>query len=473
MLRIARIPGLLLGAATLVMLTATCTMGPDYERPDVITPEEFRGPMPTGESVANVPWWELYQDPVLQDLIQTALENNRSVREAFARINEFRANLGIARADRFPSVTGIGVAFSQATTTSDSTRVFDSAKALVSVGYELDLWGRVARSNEASLQGLLATEEAYRTITMSLVSSTAETYLILRDVDARLDIAEAAAETRRESLVLLVARADGGLVPTIEVNRAEVDLAEAETVVQKLTRARAQAENGLSLLLGQLPSSVTRGSSLSEQIFPPSVPAGLPSELLQRRPDVLAAERLLHAQTAKIGVAQAARFPSLSLTGSGGLKSSSLGEVTSSTSFLNIGANLLGPIFDAGKRKSRVEAERARTEQVLNQYEQAILNAFREVEDALVEVETYRVEHEIRVRQRDSAQEGLDVAQALYDGGLSSYMEVLDLQRAVFNTELMVSETLQLHHSAVVQLYRALGGGWTVEEEAEEENPGQ
>ena len=464
--RMARKPGLVFGVAALVMMAATCTMGPDYERPKVISPEEFRGPMPAGESVANVPWWELYQDPVLQDLIQTALEDNRNVREAFARINEFRANLGIARAGRYPTVTGIGVAFRQETQSSDSTRVFDNVKGAVSVGYEIDLWGKAARSNEAALQGLLATEEAYRTITISLVSGVAETYLVMRDIDARLEIAVATVETRRESLALLSARAEGGLVATVNVNRAEVDLANAETMVQKLTRARAQTENGLSLLLGQLPSDVARGSSLTEQTFPPEVPVGLPSELLERRPDVLAAERQLHAQTAKIGIAQAARFPSLSLTASGGGKSSSLGEITASNSFLNIGANLLSPIFDAGGRKARVEVERARTEQLLNQYEQVVLSAFREVEDALVAIETYRLEHEIRLRQRESAREGLEVAQALYDGGLSSYMEVLDLQRAVFNTELMASETLQLHHSSVVQLYRALGGGWTVEAES-------
>jgi len=469
MLRTARTPGLVLGAAALAMLMTSCTMGPDYERPDVITPEEFRGPMPAGESVANVPWWELYQDPVLQELIQTALEDNRSVREAFARINEFRANLRIARADRYPTVTGFGVAFRQETESSDATRVFDSEKAAVTVGYEIDLWGKAARSNEAALQGLLATEEAYRTITISLVSGVAETYLVMRDIDARLEIALATVETRRESLSLLSARAEGGLVASVDVNRAEVDLADAETMVQQLTRAKAQTENGLSLLLGQLPSDVARGSPLTEQTFPPEVPVGLPSELLERRPDVLTAERQLHAQTAKIGVAQAARFPSLSLTASGGVKSSSLGEITASNSFLNIGANLLAPIFDAGGRKARVDVERARTEQLLNQYEQVVLNAFREVADALVEVATYRLEHEIRLRQRESAQEGLEVAQALYDGGLSSYMEVLDLQRAVFGTELMASETLQLHHSSIVQLYRALGGGWTVDEETEDE----
>jgi len=465
--RISRTPGLIFGAAAFVMITASCTMGPDYERPEVITPENFKGPMPAGESIANVPWWELYQDPVLQGLIQEALENNRSVRQAFARINESRANLRIARAGRYPTVTGFGVAFRQESGSSDSTQVFDNAKAAVSVGYEIDLWGKAARSNEAALQGLLATEEAYRTITISLVSDIAEMYLVMRDIDARLEIAVATVETRQESLALLSARAEGGLVATVAVNRAEVDLADAETMVQKLTRARAQTENGISLLLGQLPSEVARGSSLTEQTFPPEVPGGLPSELLERRPDVLTAERQLHAQTARIGVAQAARFPSLSLTASGGVKSSSLGEITASNSFLNIGANLLAPIFDAGGRRARVEVERARTEQLLNQYEQVILNAFREVEDALVAVETYRVEHEIRLRQRESAQEGLDVAQALYDGGLSSYMEVLDLQRAVFSTELILSQTLQLHHSSVVQLYRALGGGWTVEAEAE------
>jgi multidrug efflux system outer membrane protein len=335
----------------------------------------------------------------------------------------------------------------------------------VTVGYELDLWGRVSRSNEAALQGLLATEEAFRTVTISLVADIAGAYLVLRDLDARIEIAQSTLETRRESLDLLSARADGGLVPIVDVGRAKINLAETEAMIQTLTRARSQTENVLSLLVGRLPADVERGGTLAEQIFPPAVPAGLPSALLQRRPDIRGAERRLHAQTAGIGVAEAARFPSLSLTSMLGVKSTSLGQVTSSNAFLNLGANLFGPLFNAGRNKARVEVERARTEQVLNQYEQIVLNAFREVEDALVAVETYRLEREARLRQVDAASDALAVAEARYEGGLTSYMEVLDLQRSLFGSQLKATEALQRHHSSIVQLYRALGGGWSVEEE--------
>jgi multidrug efflux system outer membrane protein len=316
------------------------------------------------------------------------------------------------------------------------------------------------------LQGLLATEEAFRAITIGLVGDIAGAYLVLRDLDARMKIAEATVDTRRESLSLLSSRAEGGLIPVVDVSRAEINLAEAEGVIQKLTRARSQTENILSLLVGRLPSEVERGLSLAHQSFPPAVPAGLPSELLQRRPDILAAERRLHAQTARIGVAEAARFPSLSLTAAAGAKSTSLGDLTASNSFLNLAANLVGPIFSAGKSKARVEVERARTEQALNQYEQIVLNAFREVEDALVAVETYRGEHEVRLRQLEAANDAMEVAEVRYEGGLTSYMEVLDLQRSLFSAQLMASEALQLHHTSIVQLYRALGGGWSVEEDA-------
>ncbi len=451
-----------------LLLPLGCKMGPNFQPPDTPAPAEFRGEAPSGESVANVPWWELYQDPALQTLIRGGLENNRSLKEGLAKIAEARANLGIVRGDLYPSVVGVGIGFYQQTARTDSVSALDNFKLSASASYEIDLWGRIARSNEAALQGLLATEEAVRTITLGLVSDIAGAYLVLRDLDARLQIVEATVETRRESLDLLASRAEGGLVPAITLRKAEVELADAEAVIQKLLRARAQTENVLSLLVGQLPSEIQRGNSLAEQRFPPEVPAGLPSELLQRRPDVLAAERALHAQTALIGVAQAARFPSLSLTAATGVKTTSLGELTSTNTFLNLGGNIVGPIFNAGKSRARVEAEKAKTEQALNRYEQVVLNAFREVEDALVSVQTYRSEHEARLRQLDAAREGLEVAEALFEGGLASYMEVLDLQRAYFGAELMASESLQLHHSAIVRLYKTLGGGWAVEEGAED-----
>jgi len=453
-------------AAVVLSLTlmSACVKGPDFEAPAPPTAVAFRGDTPAGESVANTEWWDLYQDPALRSLIQAGLENNRSVRESMAKIVEARAGLGIVRADRYPSITGVGIGLYQETLLKDSVSAFDNVKVALSVGYEVDLWGRVARSNEAALQGLLATEEAFRTVTISLVADIAGAYLTLRDLDARLELAEATLEANRASLELLSVRAEGGLVAEVDVRRAEINLADTEAVGQKLLRARTQTENVLSLLVGELPHEIDRGVTLADQSFPPAVPAGLPSELLQRRPDILTMERLLHAQTAAIGIAEAARFPSLSLTSATGAKSTSLGEIVSANVFFNLGANLFGPIFNSGKSKARVAVERAKTEQILNQYEQVTLNAFREVADALVSVETYSAEHEARLRQLEAAESALAAVEAVYEGGLVSYTEVLELQRGVFGTRLMVSEALRLHHTSIVQLYKALGGGWSVPE---------
>jgi multidrug efflux system outer membrane protein len=218
------------------------------------------------------------------------------------------------------------------------------------------------------------------------------------------------------------------------------------------------------VLLGRTPEAITRGLTLQEQVFPPEIPAGLPSELLQRRPDILQAERRLAAQTARIGVAEALKFPSLSLTGSAGV-SGDLTDAGVATGFLNLGANLLGPIFNAGKNERRVEIEVARTEQLLAQYEQTILTAFREVEDAVTATYTYRDEHEARVRQVEAAVRAADLSWARYEGGMTSYLEVLDLQRSQFSAELTASQALQLHYSSIVELYKALGGGWTPTEQ--------
>lgn len=459
-----------IAGVTLLLALGSCTKGADFEPPAPITPIAYRGETPAGESVANTDWWDLYRDPALQALIHAGLESNRSIREAMAKITEARANLGIVRADLYPKVTGVGIGLYQETLGSDSVSAFDNVKGAVSVGYEIDLWGRIDRTNEAALQGRLATEEAFRAVTITLVSDIAGAYLGMRDLDARIAIAEATMATNRQSLNLLSSRAEGGLVAEVEVHRARISLADTEAILQKLVRARTQTENVISLLVGELPHDVQRGVALGEQTFPPSVPAGLPSELLKRRPDVLAVERALHAQTAKIGIAEAARFPSLSLTSSAGAKRTSLGDLVSANAFFNLGANLIGPIFNSGRNKARVEVERARTEQLLNQYEMVVLNAFREVDNALASVETYRLEREARLRQLDAAQDALRSIQALYDGGMVSYMEVLELQRGVFGAQLMASEALQLHHTSIVQLYKALGGGWSAPaQEAETE----
>jgi multidrug efflux system outer membrane protein len=334
------------------------------------------------------------------------------------------------------------------------------------VFYEIDLWGRIRRSNEAAVQELLATEEAYRVVTITLVADVASLYLQLRDLDNRLEISERTLQVREESLDIIRTRFEAGMIPEVDVNQAEIQVFEAEASVEAFQRLRVQTENAINVLLGRTPRSIPRGLPLTEQIFPPEIPVGLPSELVQRRPDILQAERQLAAQTARIGVAEALKFPSLSLTGSAGV-SDDLTDGGVTTGFLSLGANLLGPLFNAGKNQRRVEIEQARTEQLLNRYEQTILTAFREVEDALVATYTYRAELEARQRQVEAARNAAELSWVRYEGGLTSYLEVLDLQRSQFSAELAASQTLELQLASIVELYKALGGGWPVEPETE------
>jgi len=452
-----------------LLLLGGCALGPDYERPELEIPENYVQAVEEGESFANMPWWELFQDPVLQDLIRISLEENQDLGIAISRIEEFRATLGITRADQFPSVD-ISATGAQAR---NSENVFpgglvdgtvENYRVSADVFFELDLFGRLRRSTEAARAQLLAAEENRRGITISLVSSVASSYMILRDLDAQLQIARRTRDVREESLEIIQARFDKGTVPRLDVNQAEIELAVAAAAVSAAERAVAQTENNLSILLGRNPGNIPRGLALEQQLSPPVVPAGLPSELLQRRPDVLASEAELAAQTARIGIAEAARWPSLRLTGSLGLESDDLSTLNDSGSdFWNAGINLLAPVFNAGRNKERVAAERARAEQAVFSYEQAVLRAFREVEDALVAARTDREEYAARQRQVAAARNAAVLSRARYNGGVTSYLEVLDTERSLFNAELSESQTLRLYFNAVIELYKALGGGWNPE----------
>lgn len=459
-------------APVLLLALGGCAAGPDYERPELEVPETYIQPVEQGESFANTPWWELFQDEQLQALIRIALEENQDLGIAAARVEEFRAVLGVTRADQFPTVD-ITATGAQA---EGSSNVFpgnlpgipnekaENYRLSADVFWELDLFGRLRRSTEAARAQLLATEEAQRSITISLVASVASSYMLLRDLDAQLEIARRTEHTRTDSLGIIQARFDKGTVPKLDVNQAEIELAVASAAVAAAERAVTQTENALAILLGRNPGAVPRGQTLEQQTLPPGIPSGLPSELLQRRPDVLASEAELAAQTARIGVAQAARWPSLSLTGALGFESDDLSILTDSGSdFWNAGLGIVQPLFNAGRNKSRVEIEEARTEQALLAYEQTVQRAFREVEDALVAVRTYRTEHEARRRQVAAARSAATLSRARYDGGVSSYLEVLDTERSLFNAELTESQTLRLYINAIIELYKALGGGWNPE----------
>jgi multidrug efflux system outer membrane protein len=456
-----RLPLLLLPS----LLTA-CMLGPDYQRPELDVPPNYRQAVEQGENFANVPWWELFGDPVLVELIRVALEENQDLAIAAARISEYRAILGLTETDAYPRLDGTG----SASRAEGSENVFpgnqvsgsvDNFRLSADVFWEIDLFGRLRRANEAARAQLLATEEARQAISIALVADVADSYMLLRDLDARRAIAISTREARAKSLEIIQARFDKGTVPLLDVNQAEIELAVADATVSAADRAVAQTENTLSILLGRNPGAITRGLTLQEQVMPPAVPTGLPSELLQRRPDVRSAEAELAAQTARIGVAEAARWPSLSLTGSLGLESNELSDLTESDSvFWGVGGSLLAPIFNAGANRARVDAEVARAEQALLAYEQTVRRAFREVEDSLVAVGTYRSEHAARERQVAAARSAATLSRARYDGGVTSYLEVLDAERSQFNAELTESETLGAYIRSVIQLYKALGGGW-------------
>ena len=449
----------------LALAVTGCTLTPDYERPGLDVPPEYVRPAPTGESIANLDWWELFRDEQLQELIRIALEENKDLGIALARIFEARYRLTVVRAEQFPFLDVFGGAgrgkSSQHVLPGGNTR--DTYSASAGLSFELDLWGEFRRGTEAAEADLLGTEAGYRNVTISLVANVASFYLLLRDLDARLAISKRTTSGRRGSLEIIQARFDKGTVAQLDVDQAQVELAIAEAAVSSFERQIVQTENALRILLGRNPGPIARGLRLDQQVFLPEVPPGLPSELLRRRPDVVAVEEQLIRETALVGVAEALRYPSISLTGSVGAVSDELANIdTGDASTWNIGADIFAPIFNSGQLKAQAEAQRARTEQALLSYEATLQQAFREVEDALVAVRTFREEHAARQRQVVAARNAARLSRARYDGGVVDYLEVLDSERTLFGSELDESATLQQSLSAIVQLYKALGGGWSV-----------
>ena len=446
-------------------LVASCTLTPDYERPELDVPEQYAGPAPSGESVANLDWWELFQDPQLQLLIRTALEENKDLGIALSRIQEARLTVTAVRANQFPFLS-IGGFFGRERQSRELVQGADADDRFRVTGdltYQVDLWGQYSRATEAARAELLGTESAYRTVTISLVSQVANTYLLLRDLDQRLLVSENTLKTRLDSLRIIQARFDKGTVPELDVYQAQIEVSVAQTAIAAFQRQIVQTENALRILLGRNPGPVTRGDALAGQIFPPAVPTGLPSELLQRRPDVVQAEANLMSATATVGVAEALRYPSISLTGSFGAESTDLSDLNSGDAETwGIGANLFAPIFNSGQLKAQAEAARERAKQAMFAYESTLQQSFREVEDALVAVRTYSVENQAQTRRAQAARSAARLSRARYDGGVVDYLEVLDTERTLFDAELAQSQTLQLYYNAIVRLYGALGGGWSV-----------
>ena len=446
------------------LLLGGCMVGPDYQRPALDMPSSFREPAPIDDTFANLPWWGLFADPALDALIEEALANNRDLGVALARIEEAAAILSVVRANQFPFFD-IQAGAGRTSTSEDvlGGGVTDNSFSLGGVAsFEVDLWGKLRRATEAARADLLSTEATARNVTISLIASVAISYFQLLDLENRHGIAVRTLASREDSLGIIRERYGKGTVPELDVNQAEIEAADAQASVAAFERAVRETENALSVLVGSRPRVIARGSQLAAQRVPVEVPAGLPLSLLERRPDILAAE------TARIGIARAQRLPSLSLTGSFGYASRDLSDlVDSGNESWNLLANLFAPIFNAGQLRAVEETQRQRAEQARLGYEQAVLDGLRDVEDSLTRVRTSRNEHLARQRQLAAARNAARLSRARYDGGLVSYLEVLDSERSLFQAELLESQTRQQQLSAVVSLYRALGGGWLADEAPE------
>ena len=464
-----------LALLALVSLPA-CTLGPDYVRPDVPLPANWREvSAPEAQTLADTPWWELFGDPALQELIRVALAENKDLAIAVERIEEARARWGFTKADLYPRVDASASAgrtrLSENGLQTGGAEVEENVYALGATAFwELDVFGRIRRATEAELELLYSTEETRRAVVLALVSAVAQAYVELRDLDQRLAISQRTLQSRIEYVDLARVRFEGGLTSELDWRQAQAELHRTEGFVHQFELLVAQKENELAVLLGRSPGAITRGVEVSAFPLPPAVPAGLPAALLDRRPDLLAAEHELASANARIGEAKALLYPSIALTGSYGFESTELGDLISAPSRTwSFGANLLQPIFNAGQNRRRVDVTESQQRQALYSYEQSILIALREVEDSLV---GYRKSGDRRAseEQRVTAErQVLDLAELRYRGGVADYLEVLDAQRSLFEAELDASQTVRDQLVSLVQLYRSLGGGWPTEPEGQAE----
>jgi len=450
---------------SLVLVTG-CAVGPDYKRPAIPTAQEFRMTESTDpNSIANLSWWELLRDEELQTLIRIALEENKDLKRAVASIDEFQARALIAKMDFAPQLSNTtstpalgrkgGVAFPG----------FPTAFNYYTQGtlsWELDIWGHIRRSNEAALADLFAREWNRRAVILQLVSGVAEAYFDLLQFDMQLGIAKRTVQAWEDSVRISRARLQRGVIMKLDVDQFEAERSNAAARAAEFERQMVQKENQISVLLGRNPHQILRGRSLTEQVLPPQVPPGLPSELLQRRPDIVQAEQELTAANARIGVAKAERFPQITITGILGVSSPQLSRlITNAAAFGAVGPGLTAPLFNAKILGFQQKAVEAQTRQAVAQYEQTILVAFREVEDALVAVRTAREQREAQVQQVEALRSALHLANLRYQGGLANYLDVLVAQRNLFEAEVALTDTHRLHLVSIVRLYKALGGGWS------------
>lgn len=457
----------LVAAVVCLAGAASCLVGPNYKRPATPTPATFRGDSAdaaaAASSLGDAKWFDVFQDSALQALIRTALAHNADVERAAARVLEAQAQLGVTRADEFPTVTaGVDVLGERPSVALGfpSTNVA-AFEVQGSVSWEADFWGRYRRATEAARASLAAAEWARRGVVTTLISQVADGYFGLRALDLELDISKRTLDSRQQSLHLTQVREQGGDTSLVDVRQAEQLVYQAQGEITTLEREIEQQENFLSVLIGDDPGPITRGLALTDEPHAPEVPAGLPSALINRRPDIEEAELQLVAANAQIGVAKAAYFPDIPLTGSGGFESTALTALFAPANAVwMVTAAVTQTIFNGGRTRSRVALAEAQREEMLVDYEQAIRQGFLEVSNGLV---GYRKLREFRDEQTElvaSAQDGRRLAEIRYEGGATSYLEVLDADTRLFAAQLDLADAQLAELQGLVELYRALGGGW-------------
>jgi outer membrane protein, multidrug efflux system len=478
---------------TVVVFMAACTVGPNYKRPAVNVPTAYRGPgepdptLPQPQPAAATPapppaaattantnastvtsigdekWWDVFQDKELQDLIRTALKNNYDVRIAATRVLQAQAQLGITRADQFPTLTGGGNISSVRNPTIGPIPAYEITlgEVAASASWNVDFWGRYRRATEAARATLLANEWAQRAVIATLVANVASSYFQLRQLDRQLEISKSTLASRADSLNLTKTLEEHGISTLLDVRQSEQLVYTAGAEIPDLERQIQQQENAISILLGNNPGQIPRGLKLTEQPHSPEVPVGLPSALLERRPDIREAEQNLVAANAQIGVARAAYFPQISLTGSAGYESAKLTDLFQGPAGVwTLAGSLVQPIFEGGRLKSGVNLAEAQHEQLLLTYQQTIQGAFRDVSNALIAYQKYR---EFRIQEQqlvDSAQDAAHLSEIRFKAGTADYLEVLTNETNSFSAELNLAQAEGNELIALVELYQALGGGW-------------
>jgi multidrug efflux system outer membrane protein len=467
----------ILCCGVLLILTGCMTVGPDYKRPAIDTPAAWRFEEKEVRDLANTTWWQQFNDPVLNELVSTALEQNKDLLIATARIEEFFGRYFSTRGDQFPSAGGNADAFRQRLSEKGFSRFdgkdnpYNQYEAFLNAGWEIDFWGKFRRATEATRAELLGTEDGRRTVVLTLVSAVAAAYVDIRSLDKQLEITQRTADSRKGTLELFQLRFQNGIISEVDLSQAESEYEDALARLPDIERAIGQTENALSVLLGRNPGPIPRGLPLDALILP-AVPAGVPSELLERRPDIHRAEQTLIAANARIGVAKSLYFPTISLTGAFGTVSTDLSSLfTASSRAWNYGVPVSVPLFTAGRIGGEVKAAEATEKQAVLSYQQAIQNAFREVDDALLDRGKSGQRLDALSRQLKALNNYARLARMRYDEGYTSYLEVLDAERTLFNIELAHTTGQNVLFRSMINIYKSMGGGWV--DQAEQGMPVQ